>query len=1021
MRRKGSGQKRFELENGTVVDDEAGRRVYAFAFNEEATIFEDAEVEIEIEGQRAKGQIVSITQDTLLVAIAGEFAANIARCILFIDNTALLIALKERLEQAQKGEIQADPELANSVVKRDQLPRDVQAIVPLGVQKLNSEQLRSVLHLLGKNVAFLWGPPGSGKTETLSVVVQSAFAAEKRVLICSNTNQAVDQVLLKLCNRLRTQDPAMTEGRILRLGQLVNNELKDAYAKYVTSDGILSRLSHDLKARQAEIEEKIALIDTQSEKTNRLLELFVEVDHAKEALLRLEEAVKEAASRGKAAVAARDKAKWQAEEYEQELTRRQQAGAIKSMFLRSEEQIRGDLARAVAETASHDEIARQLKLAFDDACHDRDAQASQLGRLTKAVAGSDRTKLQADRAAFDTRRAPLVSELQEIAAKLAALEANILRNARVIGTTVAKSYLRAKEIGRFDVVIVDEASMVLLPALYFVAGLATERVIISGDFRQLPPIIESRQQAIHDEIGGDVFSAAGIDDNPDPRCAMLEQQYRMAEPICRLIAGRMYRNKLRTAHGRQPPTGPPAGQPVDRTLTIIDTSKLWPFENRTEFQSRFNLLNALLIRNLALLLKDTGFIIAGSDLGICTPYAAQAKLLRGMLVDHKLDSLVAAGTVHRYQGDQKRMLILDVPESIGGSRSIGLFIQGVPPEHVGARIINVAVSRAQEYLVVIANLTYLGDRLPSTALLRHILYEMQGQGAVIDGTDILRLRPIDSDLKRLLGITEIAFDSEKLGMFDGYSFSRACPADMWSAKKSIVIFSGFVTPERVGQYINLISTKRAEGIAVRCVTRPPRFNGSMAYDLSRDALNGLEAAGAIVDCRRDIHEKVVLIDGRIIWSGSLNPLSHTSRTDEFMTRADSPHYAEQVAGFLSKRSWLSSSAVAASAAKPENPRCPRCGVRTYFADTRYGPYFFCEEEATCGWRQKVGKGNGSDANAASGHPEEGPKCPICRKPTRLRKGPFGPFYGCTAYPKCEGVVKISSGSRKNDRRGPKRT
>jgi hypothetical protein len=813
----------------------------------------------------------------------------------------------------------------------------------------------------------------------------------------------------------------MTEGRILRLGHLVNNELEAGYSSYITSDGILNRLSRDLRARQAEIEEKITLIDKQVERAIHLLELFVELDRAKEALLHWEEAAKEAASRGKAAVAARDKAKQQAMEYGRELARRKQAGAIESMFMRSEGKIQADLTRSVAQASGQDAIVNQLQRAFGDASYNKDSQTRQVARLAEAVAGSDRTKLQADRAAFDARRAPLVSELQEIAAKLADLEANILRHARVIGTTVAKSYLRAKEIGRFDLVMIDEASMVLLPALYFVSGLSTERVIISGDFRQLPPIIESRQQAIHDEIGSDVFSAAGIDDQPDPRCAMLDQQYRMAEPICGLIAGRMYGNKLRTADDRQPPTGIPAGRPVGQALTIIDTSKLWPFENRNAFQSRFNLLNALLIRNLALLLKDTGFIVRGSDLGICTPYAAQAKLLRGMLVDYKLDSLVAAGTVHRYQGDEKRMLILDVPESIGGSRSIGLFIQGIPPEHVGARIINVAVSRAQEYLVVIANLTYLEDRLPSTALLRHILYEMQQRGAVIDGTDILGLRPIDSDLKRLLGITEITFDSEKLGMFDGYSFSQACPTDMSRAKKSIVIFSGFVTPERVGQYVDLIRAKCAEGVAVRCVTRPPHFNGSIAYDLSRDALDALEAAGAVVDCRRDIHEKIVLIDSRIIWSGSLNPLSHTSRTDEFMTRADSPHYAEQVAGFLSKRDWISASVAAASVAEPENPRCRRCGRRTYFADTRrYGPYFFCEEEA-CGWRQKVGRGSVLNADDASEHPEEGPPCPNCQKPTRLRSSAYGRFYGCTAYPKCSGIVKISSGAFKNGKRNPKHT
>jgi hypothetical protein len=58
--------------------------------------------------------------------------------------------------------------------------------------------------------------------------------------------------------------------------------------------------------------------------------LFVELDRAKEALLRLEEAAKEAASGGRTAVATRDKAEQQAEEYEKELRRQQQAGAVKS-------------------------------------------------------------------------------------------------------------------------------------------------------------------------------------------------------------------------------------------------------------------------------------------------------------------------------------------------------------------------------------------------------------------------------------------------------------------------------------------------------------------------------------------------------------------------------------------------------------------------------------------------------------------------------------------------------------------
>lgn len=72
-----------------------------------------------------------------------------------------------------------------------------------------------------------------------------------------------------------------------------------------------------------------------------------------------------------------------------------------------------------------------------------------------------------------------------------------------------------------------------------------------------------------------------------------------------------------------------------------------------------------------------------------------------MLEGEKLEGFVQAGTVHRFQGDERRMILFDIPESHGGSWALGQFVQGLPPEHVGARLINVAVSRAQEHLVVL--------------------------------------------------------------------------------------------------------------------------------------------------------------------------------------------------------------------------------------------------------------------------------------------------------------------------------
>jgi ssDNA-binding Zn-finger/Zn-ribbon topoisomerase 1 len=37
---------------------------------------------------------------------------------------------------------------------------------------------------------------------------------------------------------------------------------------------------------------------------------------------------------------------------------------------------------------------------------------------------------------------------------------------------------------------------------------------------------------------------------------------------------------------------------------------------------------------------------------------------------------------------------------------------------------------------------------------------------------------------------------------------------------------------------------------------------------------------------------------------------------------------------------------------------------------------------------------------------EAPLCPKCKVPMKLRESKYGKFWGCTAFPMCDGVVKI---------------
>ena len=335
----------------------------------------------------------------------------------------------------------------------------------------------------------------------------------------------------------------------------------------------------------------------------------------------------------------------------------------------------------------------------------------------------------------------LVTKLRETKKEIAALWKTVLRDAKIVGATCTKAYLTG-ELGQFDLVLVDEASMVPRPEVWFSAGLASERVVISGDFRQIPSIVTTDQEAIFQELGRDSFTATERTKPDAPGLVMLTTQFRMHPEICGLISGPMYEGKLRTSPARKKVPGHLPPNPFEKPLTIIDTSDLGPVESLDK-GSRLNKLHALLVRNFVRHLRLNGVLESNHDLGICTPYSAQARHIQKLLKEDSLDKLVQCGTVHRFQGDERRIVLFEIPES-GGRRSLGQFVRGVPPDHVGARLISVAVSRAQEHFVVLANLTHLDKRLPSHSLLRSILHKMEQQGCIVPGGELYKLSPIDS-------------------------------------------------------------------------------------------------------------------------------------------------------------------------------------------------------------------------------------------------------------------------------------
>ncbi len=102
------------------------------------------------------------------------------------------------------------------------------------------------------------------------------------------------------------------------------------------------------------------------------------------------------------------------------------------------------------------------------------------------------------------------------------------------------------------------------------------------------------------------------------------------------------------------------------------------------------------------------------------PYAAQTRLIQ-RLIDERLDNRGAkiTATVHRFQGNEKDTMLIDLTDSLGARLS--KFMRAVDIDEDGARLLNVALSRACHHIILVANFDYLRQKAPRQSKVLKVL------------------------------------------------------------------------------------------------------------------------------------------------------------------------------------------------------------------------------------------------------------------------------------------------------------
>lgn len=937
----------FELSSGRRDPHSKGPGgIYSFILGDGSLrLPEDASGTLRSAGKETPAFVVSHdgSRIWLLVEAVEELPALIPSAQLVISETELLEQLRDLINELAKTPSvwnMAPKVFGHSSAKTgvSELSSGVSARVGDGAM---SAALRQAA---GSEVTFLWGPPGTGKTFSIAALVAHLAEAGETVLVTSHTHAAVEQALWAAIEPpspgrppgLLAGSSMVSAGQILKVGVLRDPKIpRDCHLE--------GRIEAEAERREAEASTLLAQLVPLHERVVRL-----QAERAPWLQLgRAEKATDIALSALSAAERAESGAavKLQAAQGVLGHATAAQSAAGSSFLIGRRGRIeRAEAAQAKA-TSEVETTARAHASASGEVAARRAEVETWRGELAQASAALVGVRpvagIEAELTEAEAFEAAINAEVDALRGPNADLAGQLLDNARVLFVTMSKLFKETKFRRRtWDTVIVDEASMAMPPLVAWAASRARQRVVICGDFHQLPPIVHDREGLPGEVLGRDLFDIAGIPTRVKagqghPQLAQLMVQRRMHPAIAEVARTLAYGSGLRdhpdTVAREAPKLVEALGvEPLEPGKhcpnVVVDTSSLRPWSGRVRgSMSRFNFYSAQAAVELAALYAaacprpDPN---GARPIGIITPFAAQRRYLAKLVEAFgELDDWVSVGTVHTFQGSECDVVIFDTV--VGEPHWSSRLVDPNASDEV-LRDLNVAVTRARHQFVLLGDRKWLDAHAKPGSALGTMWNHLRATAPIVEANRLL-----DSGLLKRIASGQIAAagwgppDSKAPVTFHtDASFYPAFLADLAAAQEQVVLYTAFIGKTRWPQVAPHIEAAASRGIEVIVMHKPlsdpdwqtgdPRF-GKQVFDR-------LAAAGVRLVPVSGVHAKSIIIDGRIVYEGSLNWASQTA-SHEHMLRIESREVAALYARMNQLDSVIPDFRTAGSAACS----CPRCG------------------------------------------------------------------------------------------------
>ena len=694
----------------------------------------------------------------------------------FCDKNIALAQIYSELKKMDSAEIQRSP-LLTAFLKNAEIDNTVDSVLPeelINVVPMDDSQRMAVCNALNSRVSVVVGPPGCGKTQLILNLLANSVVRGKKVLVASKNNNAVDNVK----DRFAAFDP---NGCFLRFGK--KDYIKDVTIPVI--QGQLNRVQnnmYDARPYSEAIAQCNQLLEFLQDKSSLGQELVsmqqipasadVRITELKESLNKYPKCDEDIANCIVQLEKLHNDIEYQLSGLQGLFTRCFRKDKIASIVLGKLIDFPREIRAYLHSIDKRDSIwsfrdcyevvdyckrcMRALNDAIDvpkqinsDISAEEEKRTFAIKRAAEIVDELKRGERLLENIAdveFGRKLVPLAIEhylyADESARAISAYKAylpddipwkhedmsafyhaaerflDVFRLEAVTSLSVKSAFPRKE--GLFDLLVIDEASQCdVASALPLI--LRAKQVVVIGDPMQLRHIsrIEPEEElaikrylnlsgAVHLKYADTSLWDYARDWLPwcgNARPCVLENHYR-CHPNIIGYSNEMFYNTL-TFGGLNVCT---ANRPTDGTPQGI----IWKDVKGSQVSDSVN-VNLAEVNEVIQTAVGYAKNNARLTIGIVTPFSAQAERINNHIPADLRDRVVA-DTVHKFQGDEKDVMIYSLVVTDNSPDGKIKWIDYKVPN-----LVNVAVTRARQLLVIVGNKTYVRNHSQSHLPLGHLV------------------------------------------------------------------------------------------------------------------------------------------------------------------------------------------------------------------------------------------------------------------------------------------------------------